>query len=231
MVKIPFFHAFLCVLSLFLALNACKHAELTTLPDPVGVACNPDTVYFQNQILPLLTSTCAMSNCHDAQYHSVGIILTDYANTIKLVVPGNAEASVLFTTITNSEPTDRMPISPSPDWNAAQVNLLKKWINQGALNNACNENQGACDTTGITYANFVEPLIQNRCLGCHIKSEWGGGVFLDTYTAVKSSAASGRLLGSLQHETAYSPMPKLQSALPACAIDKIKAWIKGGMKQ
>ena len=36
------------------------------LPPPVaGSSCSPDTVYFANTILPLLSSNCAMSGCHN----------------------------------------------------------------------------------------------------------------------------------------------------------------------
>ena len=47
----------------------------TTQPStPVVVTCSPDTVYFSQTILPLITSNCAMSGCHDAISHKEGVI-------------------------------------------------------------------------------------------------------------------------------------------------------------
>jgi hypothetical protein len=42
------------------------------------VPCDPDSVYFQNQILPILVSNCTESGCHNASDHKEGVILTSY---------------------------------------------------------------------------------------------------------------------------------------------------------
>jgi hypothetical protein len=217
-------------------LVACHHEPITPVvdnnqPDLTGVPCGTDSVYFQNQILPLLVSQCAMSDCHNAQFHTVGIDVTTYDNVRKLLVPGNAAASYLYSTISTSEPADRMPIFPLSAWTPDQVALLKKWIDQGALNNGCNEGYGVCDTTHITYTNFIQPLIARQCQGCHIQSDWGGGIVLNTYTDVKTAALNGRLYGSVAWQAGHYPMPKFGKQLPACFVRKVEAWIKAGMPQ
>ena len=65
--------------------------DTTTVTNPVLPAgpavtsCSPDTVYFHQTILPLITSNCAMSGCHDAISKKDGVILTDYTNTMREV--------------------------------------------------------------------------------------------------------------------------------------------------
>jgi hypothetical protein len=222
----------LVVLISAITFNSCNYETITPnskLIDHTGTPCSIDTVYFQNQVLPLLNSTCAMSDCHNAQFHTVAIDISSYEKLIKLVVPFNPASSILYTVITNSEPSDKMPIYPSPIWNNEQVNMLKKWIEQGALDNNCNGNFGTCDTTNLSYTNFIQPLIAQYCQGCHIQSDWGGGVILNSYDDVKAVALSGRLYGAVAQLKGYSPMPKFIKKLPECYIIKIRAWINEGM--
>ena len=53
------------------------NTSCTHMPDPEFVPdpptdttqtnpCSPDTVYFQNEVLSLIVSSCAKSGCHDA---------------------------------------------------------------------------------------------------------------------------------------------------------------------
>src|SRR6185369_2683308 len=100
--------AMLVVLFLLMTLmftSACKHEPI--LPSAVSVTssdysgnsidsgtnysestCDPDTVYFANDILPLFISNCAKSGCHDAASHQEGIILDTYSHIIST---GNIE--------------------------------------------------------------------------------------------------------------------------------------------
>ena len=217
---------------LLVALFACQHElVLPTVQHNPGVPCSTDTVYFQNQLLPLLVSTCAMATCHNTQYHTLGFDMTTYAGVMKLVVPANAESSVLYTVITNSEPTDKMPIWPAPVWTPAQSDLLKKWIDQGALDNACDEDAAECDTSRLTYTNFIQPLVASHCLGCHVQAAWGGGVVLNTYADLKASTQGGRLYGAVAWQGGHLSMPKFQKQLPACVVRKVEVWIQNGMPQ
>src|SRR5689334_22148052 len=62
--------------------------DTTTYPE---IACDPDSVYFINTVLPLFISNCAKSGCHDAASHEEGIILDSYASILASgeIVPGN----------------------------------------------------------------------------------------------------------------------------------------------
>jgi hypothetical protein len=187
-------------------------------------------VYFQNTILPLLVSQCAKSGCHDAATHAEGINTTNYASIMQRTKAFSPTQSSLYKSVIQTG-GDRMPPAPAAAWTTDQINLFKKWINQGALNNSCNENYGGCDTTGVTYAKFIQPLIANECLGCHATASSGGGTLLNTYDQVKASAQSGKLYGDVAYLSGYNPMPKGGAQISPCFQKKIQAWIKGGMKQ
>lgn len=88
---------------------------------------------------------------------------------------------------------------------------------------------GACDTTGVTYANTVVPLLQsNGCISCHSGGAPSGNIALDSYTSVKAAAQNGTLYGSISHFAGFSPMPQAGNKMSACNISKIKAWIDAG---
>ncbi len=203
-------------------------------PDPVdstGVPCDPDTVYFQNQILPLLVSNCAMSGCHDVATHKEGVITTDYAHIKAKVVAFNPNQSKIYKSIIDTDPGDRMPPPPAAAFTTDQKNLIKKWIEQGALNNVCNESYGQCDTSGVTYAAYIQPLVANKCVGCHGNSNPGGGIKLTNYAEVKASVLTGKFYGSIAWTAGFKTMPESGAQLSTCQLSKVKAWIDSGMPQ
>lgn len=214
---------------------ACKH-EIPlpiggspgggTIPPPPAPTsnCSPDTVYFQNTILPLVVSNCAMSGCHDAASHKEGLNLTTYAGIMKIVNPGNPTRSELYTIITTTNNKDVMPPPPYSRLNATQIDAIKKWIAQGAANNGCTS---ACDTTAFTYSGAVKNIMANKCNGCHSGASASAGIDLTTYNGVKTVAANGRLMGSIQYKTGFVGMP-VGSRLPDCEVTQIQKWITAG---
>lgn len=84
-----------------------------------------------------------------------------------------------------------------------------------------------CDTTHITYATTVKPIIDANCGRCHSATS-KTGIHLDTYEGVKAIADDGSLYGSIAHADGYSAMPKGKDQLPSCDISKIKKWIDDG---
>lgn len=213
--------------------TSCKH-ELpestsggggTSNPPPVvTIKCSADTVYFQNAVLPVIVSNCAMSGCHNTTSHRSGIILETYAGVRNLVKAGNASGSELISIITTSNNGDVMPPPPLPRLTTTQINDIKKWINQGAQNNLCNE----CDTTQFTFNIAVKSIMQNRCVGCHTGVAASAGIDLSTYTGVKTVAQNGRLMGSVKHLSGYVAMPPGGTAMPDCEIKQLQKWIDAG---
>jgi hypothetical protein len=218
-------------------LDDCSIAKIgiwvrdTVFDDPGGggneFPCDPDTVYFQNQILPLILSSCATTDCHDKLTGEQEVLLVDYASIIHYgeITPGDPEDSELYEAITEDNEEDRMPPPPKNPLTNEQKNLIKKWIQQGAKNNFCEED---CDTLNVTFSGTVWPLVQNNCFGCHSGGNPSGGIPLVDYASVVSVANSGKLYGAISHSPGFSPMPKNGPRLNDCKITQIQIWIENG---
>ena len=128
--------------------------------------------------------------------------------------------------VLNSDLFERMPPPPKSALGADQIDLLKKWLAQGAQFNACDENSGGCDPNSATFGNFVKPLIQTRCQGCHSGSNPQGGIKLVSYTDIKTVALNGKLYSSLTLSSNW--MPKGGAKLDDCSLQKIQSWIGAG---
>jgi len=88
-----------------------------------------------------------------------------------------------------------------------------------------------CDTTNVTYSNNVSKIISARCIVCHSNANYkdlGGGVELEGYENVKTSAENGGLYGTISHTSGYAKMPKGASKMDDCKIEQIKIWIDAG---
>ena len=46
-------------------------------------SCHSDTIYFEQEVLPILTSNCAYSGCHDQGSAEDDIVLTTYETLIE----------------------------------------------------------------------------------------------------------------------------------------------------
>lgn len=200
-----------------------------TIPLPVEHPCDPDSVYFALQILPILQSNCAMSGCHDTQSHKEGVILVDYATTratggIRLNNPSNSE---IYKTLNDTDPEERMPPSPRGALTAAQKALILKWIQQGASDLSCD---GTCDTLNVHFAASIQPIMTLQCTGCHSAVSPGGNIRLTNYAEIKAQVDNGKLWGSVSHAPGYVGMPyPAGSALMApCKLDQIRIWIENG---
>lgn len=116
----------------------CRHKpekEIIT-----GNPCHPDTVYFERDVLPLLISSCAYSGCHDVATALDGVILNNYENVMQTadVRPGNPTGSDLYEVLVENNPNKRMPLGQDP-WSSDKIELVRKWILQGAKNLSCDE--------------------------------------------------------------------------------------------
>jgi len=220
---------YLNILLLSLLFFTCKHQPPETIdpisgiPGSTGRPCSNDSVYFANDILPLLNSSCALTGCHNAITKEGDVQLTDYTSIKKEVVPGWASKSKLYEVIIETG-KDRMPPSPMPAFTADQIAKVKKWIDQGAKNNACDR----CDTVNFKYSTAIKPLMESKCQGCHNASNPGGGIDLSTYAGANAVALNGKLYNSVNWVSGFSPMPKGAIKMPACEINQIKKWIDAG---
>jgi len=224
-----------CVLMLLLCAPGCKHepgaAPDTTIADnglcaiPIDTTpistCNADTVYFQQQILPLVNSYCASTGCHNAIAHAFGVRLDEYSRIMVFVSPGFPAASDLVLTVQSTY----MPPSTWPQMSAAQLNLIITWIQQGALNNTCN---GGCDPTNVTYHASVKPVFQTACYGCHSGNNTSGNFNITTWAACNAASTNGTLCGDILDQAGHHLMPPAPSAISPCDRNRILRWIHQG---
>lgn len=229
---------------ILLIVLGCKHDPIAdTTPDPpvidptdtvpggtgMGVPCDPDSVYFGNTILPILVANCTQSGCHNSTDHKNGIVLTSYEQimtTVEGVTLTDWHENKLVRAITETDPDKRMPQLPNPTLTPEQISQIQTWVSQGAQNNTCNANFGGCETAGVTYANFFQPLFQAKCQGCHSSASAQGGVVMAHYAGAKTVALNGKLYAAVTRTSNW--MPNGGAKLDDCTREKIKAWIDAG---
>ena len=85
-----------------------------------------------------------------------------------------------------------------------------------------------CDTTQVTYALTIAPLVELRCTPCHNAEAIESGIPLIGYDNIKAMVDGQRLLGAIHHEVGFSPMPKDRSMLPECEVLKFDRWVADG---
>lgn len=193
--------------------------------DELVSTCDPDTVYFSNDILPLVVSSCSMTGCHDAGSHRDGVILTDYASILRTggIKPGDPNDSEFLETLSDNG-EDRMPPAPYDPLNADQILMIRKWIAQGAQNNACSS---GCDTSNVSFAGQIWPMMETYCTGCHKASVAAGGIVIEGYVDLVALASAPNLMGSVRYDPEYAAMPPNEQ-LSECNINLLQKWIDEG---
>lgn len=128
-------------IGLFLALGVCSGA--------IGAEGErlPDAVSFHKDLKPILTANC--NGCHKADKSKGGLDMTTYAALMKggkhgaPVVPGDPKKSSLVEMISGPEP--EMPEDGDP-LKAEQVDLISRWIEQGAKDDTPTPGLGSAQT-------------------------------------------------------------------------------------
>ncbi len=226
------------ILLLTITVGACKHE----IPDPTdggipggpggpfdpdpqtGEECDPDIVYFEQDILPFFTARCGFSGCHDSGTNEDGVTLDNYNDIVADldIFDDDWNDNELYEVIVENDP--RMPPDPYEPLTDDQIDMLFLWIQQGAPNNSCE----GCVTENITYQSTIGSLIANRCQGCHSGNHAETNLTLLTYEQIKNQALNGPLLNAIKHTGNATPMPYNSPQLPQCEIDQIEAWINAG---
>ena len=85
-----------------------------------------------------------------------------------------------------------------------------------------------CDTTNVTYSQSVWPVLQSNCTGCHQGTAPSGNVRLENYNDIVAVVENGKLMGTIRHESGFSPMPKGGNKFSDCDITKLEIWINKG---
>ncbi|MFT4535039.1 MAG: hypothetical protein ACJA1A_001579 [Saprospiraceae bacterium] len=89
-----------------------------------------------------------------------------------------------------------------------------------------------CETENLTYDNFAKNLINGSCAtsGCHDVNANANAVpySFHNYEVLKAAVDDGRILGAINREMGFNPMPKGEAKLSDCNISKMEAWIADG---
>jgi uncharacterized membrane protein len=211
-----------------LALISGCTKDKTPIPVSQENNCDPNHIYFQNDVLPILNSNCAKSGCHDAITHEEGINYSTHAGAYGTIKPGDLGDSELYESITSTDPDDMMPPPGNTQLTDEQLDILAQWIIQGGLNDECTEgDSSSCTTANMSFANDIAPIISTNCNGCHSGSSPSGGINLSNYSGVAAIAASGKLYNSVAQNGMAQAMPQT-SKLSDCNINKIKSWVDAG---
>ena len=88
-------------------------------------------------------------------------------------------------------------------------------------------NKSTCDTTNVTYAATIAPIMQANCNTCHGITQPSGNVVTENYEGLKIPALNGKLWPAVSW-TGSKNMPQNGSQLSSCDLAKINIWIKAG---
>ena len=198
------------------ALPPAPSTGTVVTPTTTPVTNPPDSICFGEQILPILVSNCAKSGCHDTGTAQQGVVLDSYTH-----VRESVSGQLLLQSIQDTGPLGMPPV-PEQKLSAAQVLLIRKWVNEGMRDGI--DCQGPCDSTNVTFGNTVLPILQNNCIGCHNNTV---PVFTG-YTGVKTLATNGKLLCAINHGNGCAAMPLNAAKLSDCKIRLITKWVNAG---
>uniref|UniRef100_UPI0040488350 hypothetical protein n=1 Tax=Mariniflexile sp. TaxID=1979402 RepID=UPI0040488350 len=112
--------------SLTLFLSSCYNDEIK---DAVS-----ENVSFANDIQPIFNANCV--SCHPSDALPDLSPGNSYTSLLSMegIVPGDADGSELMEML-NFDPEADNPMPPGGAMSSKNINLIRDWINQGALNN------------------------------------------------------------------------------------------------
>ncbi len=117
-----------------LVANSCYYDAPEYVPgdeDGDGNGNETPLVSYQNDIEPLWVQC---TGCHKEGGDEPNLQDDSYNNLLNgYVEPGDAAASILYQSLLGSDGIELMP--PGSAWPASKTDLVRDWINQGALNN------------------------------------------------------------------------------------------------
>lgn len=124
-------------------------------------------------------------------------------------------------------------------WSETNRNLMKKILlfilTIAALSGCYWQNEedifpaDLCDTVDVSFSADVVPILANHCFSCHSNASapvFSTGITLEDYEDV--AAASDAIVGAINHEDGFPPMPRNADKLDSCLIMTIEAWVNDG---
>ncbi len=138
----------------------------------------------------ILTPECATSGCHNGTSSPLGLNLvagkaydklyekpSNQVDGLLLVEPSNADASYLVHKIDGSAGGGaQMPLY-KPPLSADQIDLVKQWINEGALPASASGNQQSL--IQATLSDIQKYIFDTECISCHAGENPAGTLNLE----------------------------------------------------
>jgi hypothetical protein len=110
-----------------------------TLIVTIDVVTSQPLISYAAEIQPIFNNNCAGAQCH-IPGPANGLSLNNYAqlmqggNSGAVVLPGNPDGSIIVRRLEGTI-TPRMPLNGPPYLSASEIQLIRDWIEQGALEN------------------------------------------------------------------------------------------------
>ncbi|MEQ9375754.1 MAG: c-type cytochrome domain-containing protein [Imperialibacter sp.] len=212
-------------------INSCSHEpdDLSSLRE----------ICFDTEILPIFTSNCALSGCHNSNGGKEGYIFNSFDKiTSKGIQPGDARHSRVYTVLYALGENQMPPSGVLPE---EQRTLIRLWIDQGAKETSCVPGEDGTDgstANGVCFETEVLPLIVSNCAmsGCHDAASHEEGYNFTTYTNIRRAVSAGspaksKLYRSMSGSGEDLMPPSPYARLTAIQLDIVKNWILEGANE
>ncbi|GAB5561632.1 MAG: PSD1 and planctomycete cytochrome C domain-containing protein [Synoicihabitans sp.] len=195
-----------------------------------------DTISFRDHIQPILEANCV--ECHgpdkeksDFRADSYDTLVKGGGSGIPGVVPGDPVESYILELITTDWEEDRMPpVDEGDPLPAEKVELLTRWIEQGAPG----------PELTVDFHTHIEPIFTANCIQCHGPDHQESGLRLDQRLSlirggdtgapaiVPGDPDTGELLARIHSDDKEFRMPREGNPLPNDQRELIATWIAEG---
>lgn len=240
-----------------LTINRQRVAKALGKPDPTLIS-------FSGEVAPILSEKCG--NCHGSDNPRGRLDLTSFATMKRggqngvLLVPKQAQRSLLMLRLATQNPQARMPKNGNP-LDRSELEKIYTWINQGAIFDG--EDQAtplaelksdggkepdappvmitkATGNEKVSFVRDIAPTIVNLCTGCHRGNDPNSGLNVETFENLMRGGDSGRVIiaGNLDGSRLWQlvgageqpRMPQGQARITRKFHADLKTWIEEGAK-
>jgi cytochrome c553 len=208
------------------------------VPHIAASQARPSQPVFETDVLPILEANCV--RCHGAKVKSAHLDLSKYGQVLKggesgaVVVPGKSSESRLYEKIHKG----LMPADKKDALSAAQIEIIRKWIDAGAPALSASERSKA-EELG---EHDVIPLMLMHCTACHGTHFREAGLDLRTRASMLKGGKSGPaivpgkpaeslILRRIRAGEMPPPKRVLEAGvtlMSAAEADRLQAWIAQG---
>lgn len=197
-----------------------------------------EAICFEEKILPVFQTGCAVSNCHDSQAAKKGYVFSDYEGIMEAITAGFPDESKAYQSIIAKGGEKAMP--PDRPLSENERTLIRIWISQGALNTTCGEPPGQDDEKAC-FSRDVLPILISSCAttGCHDPVTHEEDLILNSYANLFNNEEDLVVPGNPELSKIYVVLnkagedrmpPSPNAPLTEAQKQTIYNWIKEGAK-